>query len=234
MSDINILMKEYIAAWMALEPADRKHFQSHGREHGVKLILSLGRERAEIYEQIFGNGRETLERDSFYRVICALGGMEEARGNGPKQEALEEAGWNGPRKEADNGIDTLDNTKDYHVWCVDKDDNGRIFDYPDNQIATTSKYKTNTIARQAWPSHLVDSIRPRLEQEAQLYISALIEQHYGSKEAMMTAIQQNTFARDYCIARAYLLHESNPSRLKVVIGAVGFVQSDGRTFWEQG
>ena len=81
---------------------------------------------------------------------------------------------------------------------------------------------------------MVDCIRPRLEQEAQLYIRALIEQHYGSKEAMMTAIQKNTFAQDYCIARAYLLHESNPSRFKVVIGAVGFVQSDGRTFWEQG
>jgi hypothetical protein len=174
----------------------------------------------DIFEALFGSRSVTPERTRFFNAMRAFG-------------RVEESGWNGPRREADNGVDTLNVTQDYHVWLTDNENNGAIVDYPDHQIASSCPNRTENIVRQPWAGHLVEGIRPRLEREAPPLIRDLISA-FGSVEAMTNAIMDNTFPVDHCTARAYFLYGSNPRRYNVVIGSLGFEQADGRIFWELG
>ena len=211
----------YIGALLGLEPADLQRLQTRFAGDGVIQIefpshMADG-DPADVFEFLFGDRRVSPQRLRFLSAAVTNG-------------ELLESGWT-PRSRANNGIDTLANTTDYHVWCVDK--TGRVFDYPDDQVASNCTRKTNTIVRKAWSNELDEGIRPRLEQLAQTNIQQLIREK-GSKDALMRAIEDNTFPRAHCLARAYLLYESNPSEYKVVIGSFGFVQSDGKTWWELG
>jgi hypothetical protein len=210
----------YAEAIAALDEADREQMRSRWGRGGTIYAPLRNADPADAFEHIFGDRRETPARARFLLVCIELGD-------------LEEAGWNGPRRMANNRIDTLDSTTDYHVWCIDKEDEDRIMDYPDNQLAPFCPRRTNRLVRQAWPRELDEGIRPRLEVESQLRIELLINE-WGSREALMTAIQNNNFPLQHCLCRAYLIHNSNPSRYEVVIGAFGFIQSDGRTWWESG
>ncbi len=210
----------YAEATAALDPADREQLQSRWGHNGtVSLDLSDIRDPADAFEYIFGDRHETSARARFLLAIMELGNVEDA-------------GWNGPRSKANNGIDTLETTRDYHVWCIDKDDGDKVVDYPDNQLAPSSPHRTDHVVRQAWPRDLDEDIRPRLEQESQMRIQLLI--NIMGRENLMNSIQTNTFPLQHCLERAYLIHGSNPSKYEVVIGAFGFVQSDGRTWWESG
>ena len=226
MEQIRLAMR-YAEATAALDPADREQLQSRWGHSGM-ITIDLSDLRtpvrdadpADVFEHMFGDRRETRERAQFLLVCMELG-------------SIEDAGWNGPRTMANNGIDTLENTKDYHVWCIDKEDGDKVVDYPDNQLAPSSPRRTDRVVRQAWPRDLAEGIRLRLEVESQLRIQLLINE-VGSREELMTAIQNNTFPLQHCLVRAYLIHESNPSKYEIVIGAFGFIQSDGRTWWESG
>ena len=71
----------------------------------------------------------------------------------PAMGSIEENGWKGPHKKVNNRIDTLENTTDYHVWRVEKYNNGAIIGYPE-QLIPLCQYGTNRIVRKPWPEHL--------------------------------------------------------------------------------
>lgn len=218
------LALEYCGAMQALTPEDRDRLTSRfggGPGQTTRLEMNVRNpDIADVCEQLFGDRIVTPARTRAYNAMRSFG-------------QVEQHGWDGPRREANNGIDTLENTKDYHVWVEDLENDGVILDYPDDQIARGSEFRTNRIVRRAWRSELADAIRPRLEREAQVWIRRHLDS-YGSRERMMDAIQQNRFPVAHCLPRAFFLHESNPSKYRIVIGALGFVQTDGRTFWELG
>ena len=218
------LSLEYFSAVQALTPEDRNRLMSRfpgGLDQAASVEL-LGRDPdlADVCEQLFGDRNITPTRTRIYNAMRALG-------------QIDQMGWDGPRREANNGVDTLETTKDYHVWLVDLENDGAVVDYPDHQLARGSEYWTNNIVRRAWSNELADAIRPRLEREARTWINHHLDS-YGSRERMMHAIQENRFPIDHCLPRAFFVHESNPSKYRIVIGALGFVQTDGRTFWELG
>ena len=217
----------YIAAVNALDLNDQEHLKSRWGNSGTVHIDLSGlamplneAEPADVFEYIFGDRNETPQRAEFLLASTNIGRSVEA-------------GWNGPRTKANNGIDDLGTTRDVHSWCIDKDNGSKILDYPDDQLAPTCEYKTEHVVRQAWSKALADEIRPRLERESRIYIQKLINEK-GSVDELFKAIKNNTFPLQYCTARAFLLYTSNPSKYEVVIGAFGFVQPDGRTFWECG
>ena len=222
-----VMARRYIAAYNALDSNDQEYLKSRWGNSGTinidlsGLAMPLNEaEPADVFEYIFGDRNETPNRAEFLLASTNIGRNVEA-------------GWNGPRTKANNGIDTLGTTRDVHSWCIDKDNGNKILDYPDDQLAPTCEYKTDHVVRQAWSKALADEIHPRLERESRIYIQKLINEK-GSVDEVFKAIENNTFPLQYCTARAFLLYSSNPSKYEVVIGAFGFVQPDGRTFWECG
>ena len=53
-------------------------------------------------------------------------------------------------------------------------------------------------------------------------------------EELFKLIELDEFPTKYCYARAMTLHNSNPKKYKLVIGSLGYIQSDGSIFWEFG
>lgn len=222
-----VLAIRYIAAVNALDSRDQEHLNSRWGHGGIINIDFSGlgmppneAEPADVFEYVFGDRNETPQRAEFLLASTNI-------------NRSIEVGWNGPRTQANNGVDTLGNTRDVHCWCIDKENGNRILDYPDDQLAPTCEYRTDRVVRQAWSKELADEIRPRLERDSRIYIQKLINE-MGSVDELFKSIENNTFPQQYCIARAFLLHSSNPSKYEVVIGAFGFVQPDGRTFFECG
>ena len=221
------LLLQYLTAAKGLNTADKELLKSRwGDSDPVNIDLS-GMDRplsdassADIVEYIFGDRLETPQRTRFILASTGVG-------------SIVEAGWIGPRADADNGIDTLTTTKDFHVWCIDREDGDKIMDYPDHQLAPRCPFISDHVVRRAWSDELVEGIRPRFERESPHYIEHLINEK-GSADNLLAAMEDDTFPLYHCLARAYFLHSRNPSRYEVVIGAFGFVQSDGRTFWESG
>ena len=172
---------QYFVAFAALDPADQERLKSRWGDSG-EIIIDLSEMRtpvnnaqpADVFEYMLGNRRETPQRAQFYLASMKLG-------------KVDGAGWNGPRSRANNGIDTLEITKDYHVWCVDVENGDKVMDYPDNQLAPSCTYRTDHVVRQAGSKELDEGIRPRLEREFQFYIQQLINKK-GSVENLMAAI----------------------------------------------
>ena len=134
------------------------------------------------------------------------------------------------------------NIKDLHAWCVD--DIGNICDYPDDQNQH-GFHSTKNIVRRPWDAHVVCEALPHLDRD---YISfsisvrnmsksaATVENNESvlSKEELLKLIQSNKFPQNHCYARAKILRDSNPEKYALVIGSLGYKQSDGSIFWEFG
>lgn len=138
--------------------------------------------------------------------------------------ALDE-GWNGPRYSLERRH-ALSNI-DYHAWCVDENNN--VCDYPDDQLEQGTYY-TENIVRRPWDAHLVAQFLPHLEElfkEFRKIYPKRIDHHLND-------IQNNTFPQGNCYARAKILRDSDKQKYALVVGSLGYVQSDGRIFWECG
>ena len=148
----NMTSMRYTEAFAALDASDRVQLQSRWGHNGT-VVIDLSNmqtplrnaDPADAFEYIFGDRHETPTRARFLLAAMELGNIKDA-------------GWNGPRSMANNGIDTLDTTKDYHVWCIDKDDRDKVVDYPDYQLAPSSPRRTDRVVRQAWPIDLAEGI----------------------------------------------------------------------------
>ena len=113
-----------------------------------------------------------------------------------------------------------DGSMDCHMWCQGPD--GTIYDYTDEQILAPplcGTYATNSIVRKEFP--------PQLQQA----VFAQARRTYkGASSATRSRAMQNF---GYCTHRALNLKKEHPE-LTLVAGSLGFVQPDGRTWYEFG
>jgi|NorSeaMetagenome_1021524.scaffolds.fasta_scaffold29062_1 hypothetical protein len=210
------LVVEQVAMFDQLDAAAKKKLRSHGQ--GVVHINAEEKTKDEVFRSLFGDSSITPARERYYSAVTAISNHVNVR---------EKSGW-APRSADDNGIDTLETTYDWHVWLEDKD--GNIIDYPDNELCVGCPYKTEQVVRQEWRKDLVKKIQPRIEESASKVISDL--ERVG--RYAFTEIARGTFPLDRAHVRAKALYDQDPTKYKFVIGSLGFVQSDGRVFWELG
>lgn len=57
---------------------------------------------------------------------------------------------------------------------------------------------------------------------------------HTSNAQHLKMIENNTFPVNHCYARAKILCDSSPVHFALVIGSLGYKQSDGNVFWECG
>ena len=118
---------------------------------------------------------------------------------------------------------------DFHAWCVDE--NGLIHDYPDHQLIQ-GQYGTRDVVRRPWDVKVVIAAMPHIEQMTKAEF--FDKNKHVSTEQFLFMIKNNTFPKDNCYPRAKLLRDSEPSRFALVLGSLGYRQTDGRVFWECG
>ncbi len=118
---------------------------------------------------------------------------------------------------------------DFHAWCVD--DYGLIHDYPDHQLIQ-GQYGTRDVVRRPWDVKVVIAAMPHIEQMTKAEF--FDKNKHVSTEQFLFMIKNNTFPKDNCYPRAKLLRDSEPSRFALVLGSLGYRQTDGRVFWECG
>lgn len=136
----------------------------------------------------------------------------------------EEDGFKGPRFSLKDGKGFLD----YHAWCVD--DRGNICDYKIDQLQS-GVYPSQKLVYRPWSAHLVVQILPHLDA---MFTTFMEQNKHCSESDLVREILQDRFPPDNCYIRAKLLHRSNVRKFNIVIGSLGFEQSDGRIFWESG
>ena len=51
---------------------------------------------------------------------------------------------------------------------------------------------------------------------------------------VLSVINAGTFPRDRAHVRAKVLYDSDPTKYKIIIGSLGFVQDNGRVYWNLG
>ena len=118
---------------------------------------------------------------------------------------------------------------DFHAWCVDE--NGLIHDYPDHQLIQ-GQYGTRDVVRRPWDVNIVIAAMPHIEHMTK--VEFFDKNKHVSTEQFLFMIKNNTFPKDNCYPRAKLLRDSDPSRFALVLGSLGYRQTDGRVFWECG
>jgi len=120
-------------------------------------------------------------------------------------------------------------TMDFHAWCVDE--KGMVHDYPDNQLIR-GKYWTCHVVRRPWDANLIVKALPHIEKRSKdLFFD---KNTHVSLEQFLSMIEDNTFPQSHCYPRAKILRDSDPSRFALVLGSLGYRQSDGRVYWECG
>lgn len=213
------LAVKHVGMFDNLDEAAQQHLVSKGG--GVVQINAVGKSKWELYHLLFGDQTETIPRHTYYNAIVKLSDRLNER---------ELAGW-AVRSSDDNGIDTLQTTDDYHVWL--EDTHGTVFDYPDKELCVECQYKTDKIVRQEWREDLVGKIAPRIEAWALEVIRLNI--NLGTDErGLLEHIMRGTFPPNMANVRAKVLYNANPGRYKQIIGSLGFIQGDGRIYWELG
>ena len=119
---------------------------------------------------------------------------------------------------------------DFHVWCVDENNN--VYDYPIEQIE--SVYWTNKVIRRPFDiEHAMKKYEFMLDFRKHL-VSYFDIVTSLTQEEKIKMIENGTFPLKQCLDRALTLRESNPRKFAVVVGSLGFVQSDGSVFWQYG
>ena len=118
---------------------------------------------------------------------------------------------------------------DRHAWCVDEE--GNVCDYPDEQNKHGA-HSTANIVRRPWDARMVAEALPHFDKHCQ---EEFLDRHpHTSREEWIQMIHSNTFPPGNCFGRAKILRDSNPEKYALVIGSLGYKQSDGTIFWEFG
>ena len=119
-------------------------------------------------------------------------------------------------------------THDFHAWCVDKD--GNIYDYPEEQLRE-GIYQSGEMVRSEWSSELVNKALPDIQKRAASMYCAT-----KTHDELMRMIDNHSFPRNECFARASTIFNSNPDkyRYRIIISSLGFVTPYGKVFWEYG
>ena len=118
---------------------------------------------------------------------------------------------------------------DHHAWCVDE--RGNICDYPDEELQLGSRC-TMDIVRRPWDARMIAEALPALDAMCDDVFFKLFPD--VPRETWLEKIEKNEFPVQYCYPRAKILRDSNPEKYALVIGSLGYKQSDGSIFWEFG
>ena len=125
---------------------------------------------------------------------------------------------------------------DYHAWCID--DQGRVCDYTDEELMKDVELGTRDIIRRPFTAHDIAKWLITCDKTYDTFLQGLCAEYGGNvgnaKVALMSIINTPLFPRKNCYIRAKLLHESDPKKYSLVIGSLGFRQTDGRIHWEYG
>lgn len=119
---------------------------------------------------------------------------------------------------------------DYHAWCVDEKNN--IYDYPVNQIL--SEFWTDKVVRRPFDVEHVIKAYPFLRDFRKTLAPYQASIESLTHEEKMIMIANDTFPKNQSLECALTLYESNPRKFAMVIGSLGFIQSDGSIYWELG
>ena len=111
---------------------------------------------------------------------------------------------------------------DAHMWLEDQ--NGKVFDYDDETLKNVSAYGTLKIVRKEFPKDLQIQLVPHI-----LQIQENDQKNFGLNRQLFNTVP------GHCFMRSKLEKKNNPkNQYKVKVGSLGFVQPDGRIFWEYG
>ena len=91
---------------------------------------------------------------------------------------------------------------------------------------------TKDIVRRPWDVSVVVQALPHLDKWSKEQF--FDKNPHMTREQFLHAIKNNTFPSDNCYPHAKILRDSDPSKYALVLGSLGFRQSDGRVYWEYG
>lgn len=118
----------------------------------------------------------------------------------------------------------------FHAWCVDTA--GNVVDFPDEMLKH-GKYQTDEIVRRAWDVRLVAFHLPELERRSLEFRKDPFRRSM-SKEEFEKMAWKNTLPLYFKYERAKAIRDSNPEKYALVVGSLGYRQSDGSVFYEFG
>ena len=110
---------------------------------------------------------------------------------------------------------------DAHMWLEDED--GNVIDYTDSQLSSYSPLGTKDIVRVPYPEPLQTQLKNLMVKDAYLFCSIVAP----------SCFEKTINTLGNCSRRSYILQKRSPN-LKMVVGALGFRQKDGRVFYECG
>ena len=118
----------------------------------------------------------------------------------------------------------------FHAWCVDT--SGDVVDFPDEMLKH-GKYQTDEIVRRAWDARLVAFHLPELERHSLEFWKDPFHRSLSNEEVEKMA-WKNILPLYFKYERAKAIRDSNPEKYALVVGSLGYRQSDGSVFWEFG
>jgi len=165
--------------------------------------------------------RSQLSRLGLHTSMGASGGAVYDEGGNLKALAIDgDAGWS-PKTEFAQ-LTFLPGMLDFHCWC--EDNSGVVYDFTPEELSATSTRGTLTIQRKPFNKMLSEQVAQWCRQR---YPRDVLQIEAG-------LCKVSDWETGYCYPRSLTLHLSNPTKFKIVYGSLGFVQSDGRVFWEYG
>lgn len=124
---------------------------------------------------------------------------------------------------------------DYHAWCIDKQ--GVVHDYDPKILMKNVKYGTTDIVREPFPGDISARL-VHCNKTYDAYLQGMTAEFGGdiedAKKALLSIIHTPLFPPKNCYIRAKLLYESDPQEYSLVFGSLGFIQADGKIYWEYG
>ena len=118
----------------------------------------------------------------------------------------------------------------FHAWCVDT--SGNVVDFPDDMLKH-GKYQTDEIVRRAWDARLVAFHLPELERQSLEFWKDPFHRSLSKVEVEKMA-WKNILPLYFKYERAKAIRNSNPEKYALVVGSLGYRQSDGSVFYEFG
>lgn len=128
------------------------------------------------------------------------------------------------------------NKLDYHAWCIDEQ--GLVCDYEAKVLMSNVDKGTVDIVRRPFTAHSITEWLGMCDESYDEYLRGIVAVFGGgvenAKAFLLSIIETPLFPKKNCYVRAKLLYESDPKKYSLVIGSLGFRQTDGTIYWEYG
>jgi hypothetical protein len=126
------------------------------------------------------------------------------------------------------------NSADFHAWV---EVNGKVIDYPIHQLRLCSKFGTGKVKYVPFEEDIQDKLQRRYRVKFEQKYTLLSELQ---RKGCYTKGKWEAFVvltPGYCFYRAMVMYDRlvlKGKKPKLVFGSLGFVQEDGRVFYEFG